>query len=371
MRVAIVAFLVGVLPTAARADEEGSEVWRSLRFSGYVQAQYETHSDSENELDESGEPLNRDRFLIRRGRVKLRWEGSRFARLSLETDASSSGVSLKEAEATLLFPFSGIDVDITLGLFKVPFGFETLLSSSDNPFLEPSFLTRTFFPGERDLGLRLRARSSIYDVKMAVINGNPIGSDFLPGRDPDGTKDLVVRFGIDTERIDFGVSGQVGKELVPGRAEVSPTTTWIDTDRDAVPDLDEVTTTEAAPAVPSDDVARWRIGADLELQLPRSEIYGEIAFSRRAGAAGGPRLGQLAGYFAAVLRPLPFIGLALRIEALDPDLRTKDDLQLIAENALLLVPVSAMTITLAYDMIFQAASEESRGVFTARAQVRF
>lgn len=371
MRVALYSVLLGILPLAGQAQEQGTELARGLRFSGYLQAQYEAHSDSGEGLDESGEPNNLDRFLIRRGRLKVRWEGSRFAHLSLETDASSSGVSLKEAEATLLFPFSGLDVDFTLGLFKIPFGFETLLSSSDNPFLEPSFLTRTFFPGERDLGLRIRAKSSIYSVQMAVINGNPIGSDLLPGRDPDGAKDLVLRLGIDTMRIDFGVSAQVGKEFVPGTPEVAPTTTWIDSDRDSVPEPGEVTTTDDVEGVPSDDVARWRLGADFELQLPRTEVYGEIAFARRAGAAGGPRLGQLAGYFGTVLRFLPFLGVAMRIEALDPDLSTQDDQRLIAETSLLFVPVSALAITLAYDMVMDATEEQLRNVFTTRAQVRF
>jgi hypothetical protein len=47
----------------------GADRW-GIRFSGYIQAQYQSNQLSEDQLQQGGQPLNRDRFMIRRGRAR-------------------------------------------------------------------------------------------------------------------------------------------------------------------------------------------------------------------------------------------------------------------------------------------------------------
>ena len=79
---------------------------RDLSLSGYVQGQYEAHQDAQDQLDPtSGAPLNTDRFVLRRTRVKLekRWQ---YASAMVEVDGNSvNGPSfgLQHAEASVLY----------------------------------------------------------------------------------------------------------------------------------------------------------------------------------------------------------------------------------------------------------------------------
>src|SRR5690606_1795884 len=60
-----------------------------VSVSGYVQAQYEWSDLSEDELGQGGIVLNRNRFSIRRGRVRLAGAWEHFA-FELELDGSTT-----------------------------------------------------------------------------------------------------------------------------------------------------------------------------------------------------------------------------------------------------------------------------------------
>src|SRR5205807_1515214 len=103
---------------------------RDLTLSGYVQAQYESHQNSEDQLAQGGAPLNQNRFLLRRARLKIekKWQ---YASAMIEIDGNTvNGPSfgLQHAEASVLYrgsrPFTAPPVlDLTFGLFDTPFGY--------------------------------------------------------------------------------------------------------------------------------------------------------------------------------------------------------------------------------------------------------
>jgi hypothetical protein len=123
-----------------------------LSVSGYVQTQYETHQDSQDQLNANGGSLNKDRFSIRRSRVSLtgEWE---YAAVALQLDANTTNgpqVDLRKAEASLQYRPDRSRPPLlmaTLGLFDTPFGFETDEASHTRFFMEPTTASNAFFPG--------------------------------------------------------------------------------------------------------------------------------------------------------------------------------------------------------------------------------
>jgi len=76
-----------------------------LSAGAYVQSQYETHQDSQDQLAQDGTTLNKDRFSIRRARASLlgEWE---WAAMALELDANTTSgpqVDLRKAEASIQY----------------------------------------------------------------------------------------------------------------------------------------------------------------------------------------------------------------------------------------------------------------------------
>lgn len=131
-------------------------------LSAYLQTQFEAHQDSEDELDASGRPLNQNRFLLRRGRVRLEraWD---YGAMLLELDANTiNGVQfgVRTAEASLHYrgqqPAGALPlVQATMGVFSIPFGAEMVESARARFFMERTIASRALFPGEQDLGARL------------------------------------------------------------------------------------------------------------------------------------------------------------------------------------------------------------------------
>src|SRR5262249_41239289 len=88
------------------APSPGLPTWLGgLAVSSYVQAQYESHQDSEDNARQGGVLLNQDRFVLRRARLKVEkdWE---YARLMAEIDGNSvkgPAIGFQHAEASILY----------------------------------------------------------------------------------------------------------------------------------------------------------------------------------------------------------------------------------------------------------------------------
>ncbi len=180
---------------------------KKLKLSGYAQARYEARQS----LDETGAG-GVNRFYVRRSRLKATYTGD-LAQFVLQIDAITSGVSLRDAEATLFIPGTRKNLSLSMGQMKWPFGYEGPQSSSDREFPNRSTVVRAFLPSERDLGARFNGKFGVLRVNAGVFNGNGTGNTGFIGTDNDKEKDAIGRLGFDLKWISGGVSGWYGNTL--------------------------------------------------------------------------------------------------------------------------------------------------------------
>jgi phosphate-selective porin len=192
---------------------------KKIKFSGYVQARYQ----AQQSLDENGTG-GFNRFVIRRGRIKATYTGD-VAQYMLQIDATTSGVALKDAEATLFIPGTKQNLSLTLGQTKWPFGYEGPQSSGEREFPERSLVIRSFLPGERDLGAKFNGKWGVFRLNAGIFNGNGTQNTNFIGTDNDKEKDVLGRVGFDLKWISGGVSGwrglTLGKRTLPSADESS------------------------------------------------------------------------------------------------------------------------------------------------------
>jgi hypothetical protein len=269
-----------------------------LVFSGYVQAQYESNQLSEDQLQQGGTPLNQDRFLVRRARLRVdrAWQ---WASTAIEIDGNTvrgPSIGLRRAEASLVWRNPDRDappyVRLTAGLSEIPFGYEMTESSRARFFMERSTGSLALFPGEPDVGLRLSGGIGFFRYAVAALNGEPI--DDRPGRiagDPNAAKDIVARVGVDTKasdelRISGGVSFLTGKGFHAGKDATKNGVVWRDLNENGAIDNGEITAVPGTAATPSESFSRWAFGADLQVALTtpigKSRVYGEVFAAQNA-----------------------------------------------------------------------------------------
>lgn len=251
---------------------------RDFRLSGHVQAQYESHQDSEDQLRPGGDPLNQNRFVLRRARLRIErdWQ---YASIFMDIDANTvrgPSIAFQHAEASVLYrgnrPFSAPPIlKLTFGLFDVPFGAELLENPQQRWFMERTLLSRSFFPAEPDLGVRLSSALGWFRATVALTNGEPLGvRDGFALRDPNSGKDVVVRVAADVEPTDWlhlvgGVNALTGKGFHAGSDATKGTIQWTDINEDGFVQPTELSSVPSSSAVSSQTFNRWAIGADLRL----------------------------------------------------------------------------------------------------------
>jgi hypothetical protein len=251
-----------------------------VRIGGYIQAQYESNQLSENQLDQSGSPLNQDRFSVRRARLRLD-RGWEYANATLELDASTTrgvNVGIRRAEGALLYRGKNSDdlpplVMVTLGVTDIPFGFELLESSEVRPFMERSLGSLALFPTEMDIGVKVSGAVSFLRYAFALTNGEPVNN--LPGSfpsDPNSNKDFSGRVGVETQPtkalvISGGTSFYQGTGFHPGTPATKASFTWLDINEDRMIEENELQAVPATAATPSSNFNRWAYALDAELAL--------------------------------------------------------------------------------------------------------
>lgn len=123
-----------------------------------------------------------DRFLIRRARVTLRGNFGRDWAFKLESDfgANTSGnTSAYRAQIT----DAHVDwtanpaAQVRIGQFKTPFGWEQILSDTQNPFVERSLANdRLTFGRQIGLGVSGTFPAQRLDYSVGVFNGNGVNT---------------------------------------------------------------------------------------------------------------------------------------------------------------------------------------------------
>jgi hypothetical protein len=171
-------------------------------------------------------------------------------------------------------PFSAPPIlKLTAGLFDVPFGYELVESPKTRWFMERSLASRSFFPGEPDLGFRLQAALGWFRASVALVNGEPLGERTgYPLRDPNAAKDIVARVGAELDphprlHLAGGVSVINGKGFHPGTDVTKGTIQWKDQNEDGLIEGFELTSVPGTTGTPSQAFRRWAVGGDLRLQI--------------------------------------------------------------------------------------------------------
>lgn len=190
---------------------------RKLKFSGYLQAQYQVAEGPGISSFSAGDfPRNvRSRVQIRRGRFKFDYDND-LTHYVMEIDVTQNGFALRDAYLSVKEPWLRT-LSLTAGAFYRPFGFEISYSSGNRESPEQSRLFQTLFPNERELGAQLEIAQeegplSSFNLKAGIFNGV-----LTSANENDDTKDFIGRAGIQLPFeeqslvIDAGVSLYAGK----------------------------------------------------------------------------------------------------------------------------------------------------------------
>ena len=336
------AVVEGVLQKSPRVT--GSD---GLTLSGFMQADMYVKQTSEDQINtSSGAPLNDNRFSIKRARLR----GSidrRYLAAIIEMDANTTNgpqARPMAMEATIKLPGDTLPyVAATVGIFKIPFGFEIGQADYDRLFAERSNLERALFPGEYDLGARVSGGWQFVRYALAIQNGEPLGESTFPDRDPNAAKDVVGRLGAAAPlggRVDIqaGFSGVVGKGLHKGTAPTKPIVTWIDRNENGRIDPNELIASPGTAGLPSQNFSRHALGADVLLTartatLGSTTVYGEITWAKNLDRAlliadpYGPlgRDMREMGYYMALVQDVgKHLQAGIRYDRYDPDQDSTD-----------------------------------------------
>jgi hypothetical protein len=331
------------------AQKDAHAAFRVGRFSialfGFVQADGVLYSGaSVDEVNPStGAPLNETRFLIRRARLRVDADYGYLAGV-LELDGNTINgpiARITNVEVSACWPrCNGARPPLvmgSLGLVRIPFGFEVQEKDYVRLFLERSNMARAFFPGEYDLGLRAQGGWRWLRWQAAVMNGHPAGDKQYALVDPTASKDFLGRVGVDTRlhprvAIIGGVSALYGTGFSRGTSSTKDTLVWRDANGDGQVDLTEIVGVVGQPSTPSRTFSRYALGGDLRvlIDLPRLgplTLAGEITWATNLDRgiyvadpiAAGRDLRELGWYVAATQQLTPWCAVGVRYDHYDPD----------------------------------------------------
>lgn len=319
-----------------------------LAASGYLHFDWGLfRQTSEDQLHPStGEPLNQDRFLLRRGRLRLSGHHgwlTGFVELDGNTLRGPT-VRVLGVEASVRPP-PAADAPpgelplwmITAGQFRPPFGLELMQSGRERSFMERGAAVNALFPGHYDLGLRLQGAWRFARYHLALVSGSMVGDPRFPLRSPTAGKDVVGRVGVDTQvaggvTVRGGFSFLLGQGLSPGRAATKDQLVWRDLNEDGQVQLGEIQIIPGQAATPSRPFGRSGLGADLRIAAPvpvlgELAVFGEVirsvnldrGFQVSDPLVAGRSLRQLGFAAGATLELGPHAQLGVRYDVYDPD----------------------------------------------------
>ncbi|HTA89564.1 MAG TPA: hypothetical protein VK745_08310 [Polyangiaceae bacterium] len=263
-----------------------------FKVHGYIQSQYEFHQDSQDQLFVGGAPMNQDRFLLRRVRLKLEHDWQ-YGGAMVEFDANTvngPAIGLQHAEVSLAYRDAQRKpiVRAVLGLFDNPFGREVVESPRVRPFMERSYASREFFPSEPDLGVEIMGALDWFRFSVAAVNGQPLGdkTGFVL-QDPNSHKDIVGRVGVAIDLphdtlITGGASLLNGEGFRPGTDPTKNSVQWRDNlVENSLIEPSELIGIPGTAGTPSVNFSRWLVGVDLGVEfvspLGSTHVFGEIS----------------------------------------------------------------------------------------------
>jgi hypothetical protein len=189
------------MDSTLKAHSEELKNLKKLHITGYIQPQFQIAESKGIDYIGGGKfPDSVDnRFMIRRGRLRVYYHSSPFE-VELITDNSEKGVSLHDLSVAYTFAKTGFKY--TAGLFKRPFGFEQLYSSSLHETPERARFTTLLLPSEADLGFKLSYLNfKPFLIEAGIFNGNTTAADI------DSYKDFIARISADKKLQSSNISG--------------------------------------------------------------------------------------------------------------------------------------------------------------------
>lgn len=316
-----------------------------VSVSGYAQLQYESHQDSEDQLRQGGTLLNQDRFLARRVRLEFSRRYS-FTGYLVEIDGNTTNgpsFGLHRAEGSLFH--QGIAtkgqpalVELTAGILKLPFGYETPESSRHRWFMERTLTSRALFPNEVDVGVRLHGGWRFLRYGVALTNGEPKGTKATSFQlqDPNHAKDITLRVGAEVRpheklQVAGGVSYLAGRGFSAGQDATKSRITWTDSNQNGQVDQGEIVGIPGTAAVEAQNFRRWAVGGDLQVRLRSflgwTSVFGEAIAAVNldrglyiADPIGSSRDSREFGWHIGVSQEITQYSIVgFRLDAYDPD----------------------------------------------------
>jgi hypothetical protein len=173
-----------------------------LRFSGYIQVQYQKAETTGIESFAGGDfALKSDnRFMLRRGRFRMDYAGFNEAHdptvfFVFQFDGTERGVVIRDFWGRIFENYWKV-FSVTTGMFARPMGFELSLSSSDRESPERGRMSQILMPTERDLGAMVTydmklpsSKTSLLRFDVGVFNGQGLAGT----TDFDSYKDVIGR----------------------------------------------------------------------------------------------------------------------------------------------------------------------------------
>src|SRR5262249_55502837 len=247
----------------------------------------------------------------------------------------------------------------TIGMYRVPFGFENVQRDYDRFFMERSAVIRAMFPGENDLGVGVAGGWRFLRYAFSIMNGDPIGEKLFPYRDPNDSKDFLGRAGIDTPlssraSLRAGFSGLLGTGFHKGTPATKDMLVWRDANEDGIVQLSELQIIPGQPATASANFDRFALGGDagvtvLVPRLGELVVYGELVWASNLDRSIAPADPVTAGHdlretgwYVGFTQELGRHGLVgVRYDRYNPDADARD------QEGLNLVPADQTFTTLA------------------------
>lgn len=185
----------------------------SLRPELFVQARYST-------LPQDRATLSDFKSNFRMTRAEMHWSGvihPRFgAGFEIQYQPANDGDPTQLINDAFLQYYPADHVTFTGGQFKLPFGFDNQQSSADRESPERAMIVEYFFPGQRDRGVLLQGNLGSsgqpnFQYFAGVFNGNRFWAD----NNRQVNYQFRGRTRFDSIHLAFGLSGQIGHQLLP------------------------------------------------------------------------------------------------------------------------------------------------------------
>ncbi len=265
----------------------------NLRFSGYIQAQYQVIERDGAATYGGGDfsAQSRNRFMLRRARMKIDYLALTEDRLpkalfSFQMDVTERTVRVRDMFLRL-YETKGNNLSLTAGIFAKPFGYEVNVSSSYRETPERGRMSQILIPSERDLGVMLsfepqKPGHNKHQLRIdaGVFNGPGLSAT----TDFDNKKDLVARITYEPLHRN-GVTVHGGLSWMYGGWK--QTTKYVYTTREKGGKEDFYVDSSLSNI--GKTAPRQYYGADVQVKFPAGhgglELRGEYWFGKQPGTA--------------------------------------------------------------------------------------